>query len=254
MYACRHFEKEFNFATRLDSPVAHHDITMQGHDETLSYFFYRTTTAATTTTGGQQLGKKSGGMKGKSMDSLHNELIANLKSFLDEQIKKKDRYRPARSGMSASQMRMHLSRIENPLKKFSNDKGRTQLMNHAKSLNFLGAKWVSQFLLREQQYTIDVLSDNGADSSFTERWQNSSELAHPLYSSEFHRIISKTTIVKFNQYLVDNQRFKKNKSGRQITNSIMPNEDDLNTWSKGWLVSVNVKELSYQLCTMSFRT
>ena len=79
-------------------------------------------------------------MKGKSMNSLRNELIANLKSFLDEQIKKKDRYRPARSGMSGSQMRMQLSRIENPLKKFNNDKGPTQLMNHAKSLNFLGAK------------------------------------------------------------------------------------------------------------------
>ena len=129
-----------------------------------------------------------------------------------------------------------------------------QLMNHAKSLNFLGAKWVSQFLLREQQYTIDLLNDNGADSSFIERWQNSSELAHSLYSSEFHRIISKTMIVKFNQYLVGNQIFKKDKSGRQISNSIMPIEDDLDTWSKGWLVSVNVKELSYQLCTMSFRT
>ena len=39
MYACKHFEKEFNFATGLDSPMAHHDITMQGHNETLSYFF-----------------------------------------------------------------------------------------------------------------------------------------------------------------------------------------------------------------------
>ena len=62
-------------------------------------------------------------MNGKSMDSLRNESIANLKSFLDEQIKKKDHYRPARSRMSVSQMRMHLSRIENPLKKFNNDKG-----------------------------------------------------------------------------------------------------------------------------------
>ena len=62
-------------------------------------------------------------MNVKSMDSLHNELIANLKSFLDEQIKKKDHYRPAHSGMSVSQMRMHLWRIGNPLKKFNNDKG-----------------------------------------------------------------------------------------------------------------------------------
>ena len=56
VYACRRFEKELNFATGLDSPMAHHDVTMRGHNETLSYFFYRTTTAATT--GGQQLGKK----------------------------------------------------------------------------------------------------------------------------------------------------------------------------------------------------
>ena len=57
VYACRRFEKEFNFATGLDSPMAHHDITMQGHNETLSYFFYGTTTAAAAT-GGQQVGKK----------------------------------------------------------------------------------------------------------------------------------------------------------------------------------------------------
>ena len=101
--------------------MAHHDVTMQGHDKTLSYFFYRTTTVTTAGLLG-----KSGGiitMNGKSMDSLHNKSIANLKSFLDEQIKKKDCYRHAYNGMSASQMRMHLSRIKNPLKKFNNYKG-----------------------------------------------------------------------------------------------------------------------------------
>ena len=61
-------------------------------------------------------------------------------------------------------------------------------------------------------------------------------------------------IVKFNQYLVDNQRFKKDKIGRQIGNSIMPDEDDVDTWLKGWFISMNVKELSYQLCMMLFRT
>ena len=103
MYACRHFETKFDFTTGLDSPMAHCDIMMQSH-QMLSYFFYKSIITQPNKNGG------------KNMESLCNKSMTNLKSFLDEQIKKTDHYRPTRSGMSAYQMRMHLLRIAKSIK------------------------------------------------------------------------------------------------------------------------------------------
>ena len=59
--------------------------------------------------------------------------------------------------------------------------------------------------------------------------------------------------MKINQHLIENQRFKKGKAGRQINVTIMPMENESNTWSKGWFVSVNAREFIHQLCSISFR-
>ena len=56
----------------------------------------------------------SGGQKDK--ESLQLKAVANLKSFLICQFSKQDKYRPAHSVLNASQVRMHLSRINDPLK------------------------------------------------------------------------------------------------------------------------------------------
>ena len=129
------------------------------------------------------------------MKSLQREAIANLDSFLTNQMAKRDPYRHAHGSISASQIRMHLSRINSPLKKFNNDKGEVQLHNHAKSSSILGEKWVDKFI-KDQYYVIDLTNVKG--DSFIKRWYNSSDLK----ARDFHQIISRSTIIKLNKYLV----------------------------------------------------
>ena len=132
------------------------------------------------------------------MESLQREVIKSLSSFLTSQFSKGDTHRHAHGTMSGSQIRMYLSRINNPLKKFNNDKGKIQLCNHARSLSILGREWVNQFIVKDQYYMIDLT--NGRRESFIKRWCNSND----LNSCSFHQITSRSTIVKVNKYLVDN--------------------------------------------------
>ena len=81
------------------------------------------------------------------MESLQLEAVANLKSFLTCQFSKRDKYRLAHGILNASQVRMHSSRINDPLKKFNNDKGDVQLKNHANSLCILGQDWKKRLCL-----------------------------------------------------------------------------------------------------------
>ena len=181
------------------------------------------------------------------MKSLQREAIANLDSFLTNQMAKHDPYRHAHCSISAIQIRMHLSRIDSPLKKFNNDKGEVQLHSHAKSLSILGEKWVNKFI-KDQYYVIDLANAKG--NSFVKRWYN----LRDLKACHFHQIISPSTIVKLNKYLVDNQRFKVDKCTRQINGQITPTEECSEAWSEGWFIRVNVRELCHQLCSISFRT
>ena len=59
--------------------------------------------------------------------------------------------------------------------------------------------------------------------------------------------------MKINQYLIQNQRFEKDKASRQINVTIMPMENESDTWSKGWFVNINVTEFIHQLCSISFK-
>ena len=134
------------------------------------------------------------------------------------------------------------------MKKFNNDEGKAQLRNHAKMLTTLGKCWIDN-LLKEQYFIVDLLNNDMNESSFIDRWHSSNDIP----SSNYHKILSRSTIVKLNRYLVDNQRFKKDKSSRQINMTIMPMENESDTWSEGWFVNVNVRELLHQLCSISFR-
>ena len=129
------------------------------------------------------------------------------------------------------------------MKKFNNDKGEVQLRNHAKTLTTLGKCWIDN-LLKEQYFVVDN------ESSFIDRWHIANSIQSKL---NYHKILSRSTIVKINQYLIKNQRFKKDKAGRQINVTIMPMENESDTWSKGWFVSVNTREFIHQLCSISFR-
>ena len=129
VYICRHFEKRFDFTHGDESPVAHINIMMNSGES--HHFFYKTTPHRHNNNNNNNNG-------GKDMITLRQEALTNLESFLDKRLSKRDRHWPAHSGISASQIRMHLSRIRDPTKKFNNDKGEVQLRNHANTLTTLG--------------------------------------------------------------------------------------------------------------------
>ena len=114
------------------------------------------------------------------------------------------------------------------MKKINNDKGKVQLHNHSKTLTTLGKCWIDN-LLKEQYFVVDLMNDN--ETSFINRWR----IANNIQSNNYHKILSRSTIVKINQYLIENQRFKKDKAGRPINVMIMPMKTESDTWSKGWL-------------------
>ena len=92
---------------------------------------------------------------------------------------------------------------------------------------------------------------NGKRESFIKRWCNRKK---DLSSKcNFHQIISRSTIVKLNKYLVDSNQFKTDKCGRQINAQISPQDKCSNVWTEGWFIKVNVRELCHQLCPISFR-
>ena len=234
VYICRHFEKRFDFTHSDESPIAHINIAMNSGES--HYFFYKTTPHRHNNNNG-----------GKDMITLRQEALKDLESFLDERLSKCDRHRPAHSAISASQIRMRLSKIRDPMKKCNNDKEEVQLRNHAKTLTTSGKCWIDN-LLKEQYFVVDLM--NGNESSFIDRWHIANNIQSKL---NYHKILSRSTIVKINQYLIKNQRFKKDKADRQINVTIMPMENESDTWSKGWFVSVNAREFIHQLCSISFR-
>ena len=82
----------------------------------------------------------------------------------------------------------------------------------------MGKCWIDN--LREQYFVVDLMNDN--ESSFIDRWH----ITNNIQSNNYHKIVSRLTIVKINQYLIENQRFKKDTAGRPINVTIMPMEND----------------------------
>ena len=91
---------------------------------------------------------------------------------------------------------------------------------------------------------------NGRGESFVKRWCNSNDLK----SCDFHQIISRSSIVKLNKYLVHSHQFKIDKCGRQINTQISPQDKCSNEWTEGSFIKAYVRELCHQLCSISFRT
>ena len=132
VYACRHFEKSVDFEMNNERFIADKNVTLKNDER--NYFFYKLVLISP---------PPSPTNIGKDMKSLQREVIENVNSFLTSQSSKRDRYRHAYGTMSGSQIRMHLSRIDDPLKKFNNNKGKIQLRNHARSLSILSREWVN---------------------------------------------------------------------------------------------------------------
>ena len=108
------FKREFDMESFQERVVSCMDLTLPiGNDK---YFFYSL-----------QQNMESGG---KSMNTLCTESLTALSNMLDDCKHKRDNFRPASENVRTSQLRMCLSRFENPLKKTNNEKGQVKLLNH----------------------------------------------------------------------------------------------------------------------------
>ena len=118
------FEREFDMESFQERVVSCTDLTLPiGNDK---YFFYLIT----------QQNMESGG--GKSMNILRTESLMALSNMLDDCKRKRDDFRPASENVRMSQLRMCLSRFENPLKK--------QIMKRAKLNCSITLKYYSDWV------------------------------------------------------------------------------------------------------------
>ena len=160
------------------------------------YFFYSIT----------QQNMESGG--GKSMNTLHTESLMALSNMLDNCKCKRDDFRPARENVRMSQLCISLSRFENPLKKTNNKKGQVKLLNHSKILLGLGGKWIMSKVYTEL-YTVDLM-DIESKASYIDRSRD-----YRLFTRPVHKILTKSTLHKLQNYFTSNQRFLVDKKNTQ---------------------------------------
>ena len=107
IFACRLFVKQFDLALgeEVNMSVDNLSINDQNNEH---YFFYIS---------------QCNDSPGKDVKSLQMEVVLTLTSYMDSQLLKVDIYRLAKIRSWANHIRMCLSRIDQPLKKFNNDKG-----------------------------------------------------------------------------------------------------------------------------------
>ena len=101
----------------------------------------------------------------KDMERLRLECKRNLEKFLDGCIDELDKHHSARSSINASMTCMHLSHLENPLKKSNNDKGKQQLVNHAKALSMIGEDTIDKYV-NDRLYIIDLIGGRDRNKSY----------------------------------------------------------------------------------------
>ena len=99
------------------------------------------------------------------METLRLKYKRNLEEFLDGCIDKVDKHHPASSSINASMTHMHLSRVKNPLKTSNNDKGKQQLVNHAKALSMIGEDAIHKYV-NDRFYIVDLIGGQGRSESY----------------------------------------------------------------------------------------
>ena len=106
-YASRSFIMHYDVTSGLDQDVSDRDLTMT-RDNVLNFFFY--STPITTPT-------KDEGAAGKDINVYREEAICTLMDFMGNQWAKFESDRPANHHIRAGELRKHLSRVDQPLKK-----------------------------------------------------------------------------------------------------------------------------------------
>ena len=218
------FEREFDMESFQERVVSCTDLMLPvGNDK---YFFYLT-----------QQNMESGG---KSMNTLRTESLTALSSMLDDCKRKRDDFRPASENVRMSQLRMCLSRFENPLRKTNNEKGQVKLLNHSKILLGLGGKWIMSKVYTEL-YTVDLM-DIKSKASYIDKSRD-----YRLFTRPVHKILTKSTLHKLQNYFTSNQRFLVDKKKHPIKLAVVPPETTMMDLPNWWTMDANVKELLHQL-------
>ena len=170
---------------------------------------------------------------------------------MDNQLVKFEKDRPTSHRLRANELRKHLSRIDQPLKKVNNDKGEVRKQNHANALIILRERGFVQKCLGdyERLYDMDIVEVRDAQSS-----------SHILKCIDYARCpmpsqltVPLGTLQKLDTYFKSNQRFKKDKLRRVIEVNILPLDDDDEAWERGWHVRVNAREFCQQLLSIQYR-
>ena len=186
------FEREFDMESFHEQVVSCTDLTLPiGNDK---YFFYSLT--------------KQNMESGKSMNTLRTESLMALSNMLDDCKHKRDDFRPASENIQMSKLRMCLSRFKNPLKRTNNEKGEVKLLNHSKILLGLGGKWITSKVYTEL-YTVDLM-DIKSKVSYIDRSRD-----YKLFTRPVHKILTKSTLYKLQNYFASNQRFSVDKKNTQ---------------------------------------
>ena len=179
------FEREFDMESFHERVVSCTNLTLPiGNDK---YFFYSLT-------------KQNMESVGKSMNTLCTESLTALSNMLDDCKHKRDDFRPASENIRTNKLCMCLSRFENPLKRANNQKGEVKLLNHSKILLGLGGKWITSKVYTEL-YTVDLM-DIKSKVSYIDRSRDYKSFTRPV-----HKILTKSTLYKLQNYFASNQRF-----------------------------------------------
>ena len=225
------FEREFDMESFHERVVSCTNLTLPiGNDK---YFFYSLT--------------KQNMESGKSMNTLHTESLMALSNMLDDCKRKRDDFRPASENIQMSKLRMCLSRFENPLKRTNNEKGEVKLLSHSKILLGLGGKWITSKVYTEL-YTVDLM-DIKSKVSYIDRSRDYKSFTQPV-----HKILTKSTLYKLQNYFASNQRFSVDKKKHPIKLAVIPPETTtMMDLPDQWTVNANVKELLHQLSSILYR-
>ena len=170
---------------------------------------------------------------------------------MDNQLVKFEKDRLTSHRLHANELRKHLSRVDQPLKKVNNNKGEVRKQNHANALMILRERGFVQKYLGdyEQLYDVDIVKVRDDPSS-----------SHVLKCIDYARcpmpsqlMVPLGTLQKLDTYFKSNQRFKKDKLHRVIEVDILPLDDDDEAWEQGWHIRVNAREFCQQLLSIQYR-
>ena len=138
---------------------------------------------------------------------------------------------------------MYLSRTDQPLKKWDNDKGSIKLKNHCQAILELGQVWVDNYVT-EKLFIVDLTDQTG--ESYIEMSKDFIQFPHSN-----HKVIMCSTLDKLGNYLKHNQRFKVDKKKKTIDVSLIP--PNVQQLPFQWCVQINMQELHHQVCFIQYR-